>query len=100
MIITKCDKQCIFVNMVGYCCLDNHITDTKHTEEQCQRGQARKAELNMSLSLSYRLGYNRAKAPKDSINYQEEMHIPINSFSNPEVQIPQYVQGWKDGRKC
>ena len=40
MVITKCDKQCIFVNMIGYCCLDDHTTNTKHAEAQCQRGQA------------------------------------------------------------
>ncbi len=40
MVITKCGKQCIFVNMIGYCCLDDHTTNTKHTEAQCQRGLA------------------------------------------------------------
>ncbi len=52
MIITKCDKQCIFVNMIGYCALDDHRTETKHTEAQCKRGQDKKAELNNAIRLS------------------------------------------------
>ncbi len=52
MIITKCDKQCIFVNMVGYCCLDDHTTNTKHTETQCERGQDKKTELNNAIRSS------------------------------------------------
>ena len=49
MIITKCDKQCIFVNMIGYCCLDDHNQNIKHTETQCQRGQLLKAEMNKEI---------------------------------------------------
>jgi len=55
MIITKCDKQCIFVNMIGYCCLDDHHTETKHTEAQCQRGQLLKAEMNKEIKEAQEL---------------------------------------------
>ena len=51
-------------------------------------------------SLAYQLGYNRAREPKTSINYRAKMTVPVNSFSHPEVQIPEYIRGWKDGRKC
>jgi len=49
-------------------------------------------------TLSYQLGYNTAKAPKSSINYQAKMIIPINSFSHPKLQIPDYIKGWEDGK--
>lgn len=48
MVITKCDKPCIFVNMIGYCYLDDHTTGAKHTEAQCQRGQSKKAQLTLA----------------------------------------------------
>lgn len=53
----------------------------------------------MKQSLTYRLGYNDAKAPKTSINYQAKMIVPVNSFSHPDIQIPEYIRGWRDGRK-
>jgi len=60
MVITKCDKQCIFVNMIGYCCLDDHTTNVKHTEAQCQRGQGKKAELNRAILAN--IGYASSEA--------------------------------------
>ena len=65
MIITKCDKQCIFVNMIGYCCLDDHNQNIKHTETQCQRGQLLKAEMNKEIKDAQKRYERLAHKPSD-----------------------------------
>lgn len=54
----------------------------------------------MEHSLAYKLGYNSAREPRDSINYQDKMAIPYNSFSHPKIQIPEYIRGWRDGKSA
>lgn len=49
-------------------------------------------------SIAYELGFNKGKTGKRSINYDEEMHTPINSFSEPKSMSKEYEEGWKAGR--
>ena len=49
-------------------------------------------------TIAYQLGYNNTIAPKTSINYHPKLVVPLNSFSQPEIQILQYIQGWQEGR--
>lgn len=37
MIITKCSRKCCYVNLIGFCCLDDG-NSKKHTVANCNRG--------------------------------------------------------------
>jgi hypothetical protein len=44
MPITKCNKPCIFVNMIGYCCLDESVY-----KKYCLSGQRIKAKEHKAV---------------------------------------------------
>jgi len=53
----------------------------------------------VNYPLAYKLGFNAGSYTVESINYRAKMVIPFNSFSNPDIQIKQYIEGWNAARK-
>lgn len=48
--------------------------------------------------IAFKLGFDKGSAPSWDINFEEDMHIPYNSFGEPERQSKEYEEGWKEGR--